>query len=288
MLLRVGAGVDRDAAVLSEGNVETAIVPAAGEEDDGKGEADNQKEVEDAEPDHGTGDADDVAAVRETPGDGIDEPEKVGVAREHGVVPADADAGGAPHAVLESRKSQEYVGEDAKGKEAPLVVGAGVGRDEVGDDPDPREEHVEEDGGPGDAGENTEGDDNGREGDDPEDILWPEDLTVDAVGSAVCLGDEIPAEIRGHGEVADEADKGGDDEEVVEEALTGSGAELVGEEGEESYAKDGGDGVKPVGATTAQVLHTRGGVCAQGIVTSVEDSHCCFVTWVCSSPAGGF
>lgn len=271
--------MDWDPAVLSEGDVETTIVPTAGEEDDSKGEADDQEEIEDTEPDEGRGDTDDIAAVRKTPGDGIDEPEEVGVAREHGVVPADADAGGAPHAVLESRQSQEYVGEDAKGKEAPLVVGAGVGGDEIRDDPDPREEYVEEDGGPGDAGENTEGDDNGWEGDNPEDILGPEDLSVDAVGSAVCLGDEVPAEIRGHGEVADEADEGGDDEEVVEEALTGSGAELVGEEGEESYAKDGGDGVKPVGATIAQVLRTRGRVSAQGIVASVEASHCCVVTW---------
>jgi len=275
VLLRVGASVDWDTAILSEGNVETAIIPAAGEEDDSKGEADNQEQVENTKPDEGRGDTDNVAAIRQTPGNGINEPEEVGVAREHGVVPADADAGSAPHAVLEGRKSQEHVGENTKGEEAPLVVAAGVGGDEVGDDPDPGEEDVEEDGGPGDAGENTEGDDDGREGDNPEDILWPEDLTVDTVGSAVCLGDEIPAEIRGHAEVGDEADEGSDDEEVVEEALTGSGAELVGEESEESHTKDGGDGVKPVGTAIAQVLRTSGRVSAQGIVASVEDSHCC-------------
>lgn len=53
VLFRVGTSVCRDTAILSEGNVETAVIPPAGEENDGKAEANNEQQVEDTEEDEG-------------------------------------------------------------------------------------------------------------------------------------------------------------------------------------------------------------------------------------------
>jgi len=213
LLLRVGAETGRDAAVLSESNVESIVVPAAGEGNEGKRSDGDSEKVKNAEEDEAGSDADDVAAVADAPGDRVQEPEEVNPAGEHGVVAADADAAGGAHAAVQGRVGEDEVGNEAEGKEAPLVVAAGVGGDEVADDPDPGEGDVEGDGGPGDAGEDAHGDDESRERDNPEDILGPEDLAEETiVADVVGLLDEIPGEVRGHGIVGDQANQVGDDE----------------------------------------------------------------------------
>jgi len=55
------------------------------------------------------------------------------------VVSRVADAAGAAVALRESAEQQGDVGRLADGEEAPLVVAAFVGREEVGEDPETRE-----------------------------------------------------------------------------------------------------------------------------------------------------
>ena len=226
MLLRVGTG-DGDTAVLSEGNVEAVIVPAAAEEDKGIAESGDEENVENAEEDHALGNTNNVAADRDTPGNGVEEPEKVGPAREHHVVAADANTVGRKAGAEQGLKGEEHVGKGGKGREAPLVVGRNIGGDKIANDPDPGEEDVEDNGGPRDAGEDAQGEDGGGERDNPKDILGPEDLTSGTMGTdLVPLGDHIPGEISRHSKVGEGSHEVGDNPDIVPEAFTAAGLEL--------------------------------------------------------------
>lgn len=133
----------------------------------------------------------------------------------------------------EGDHQEEDVRQLAEGEEAPLVVGAGVGCEEVAEDPDPAEGDVVEDCGPGDAGEDTQGQDDGGEGDHPVYVLGEEDLAGGAVAGDVQRGrDQRPGKVGRHGVVGHEACETGDDEDVVEETLACAGAEGQGEEDE--------------------------------------------------------
>lgn len=166
MLLGISTG-DGDAAVLGEGNIEAIVVPAAAEDDKGVAESGDEEDVENAKEDHALGDTNDIAAVRDTPGNGIEEPQEVGPAREHRVIAVDTNTVSRAAGAEQGLKSEEDVGKSGKGKETPLVVGRNIGGDEVTDDPDPREEDVENDGSPRDAGEDAHGEDSRGERDDP-------------------------------------------------------------------------------------------------------------------------
>lgn len=210
-----------DTTVLGEGKTKAVIIPAAGQEEEGEGSDRDEHEIEDTEPDEARGDTNVVAAVGKGPGDGVEEPEEVDPAGEGGVVLGSLETARAETPVAEGVESESQPGHGAEDEEAPLVVGAGVGADEVADDPDPGEDDLVEDGGPGDAAQQAQGDDDDGEEDDPADILGPEDLPEDAVLVMVCLRDDRPAEIRGMGEVDDGADQESRDEEVVEDLLAG-------------------------------------------------------------------
>ena len=226
VLLRVGAG-DGDTAVLSEGNVEAVVVPAAAKEDKGVAESSDEDDIENTEEDHALGNTNDVAAVRDTPGNGVEEPEKVGPAREHHVVAVDTDTVGRAAGAEHGLESEEHVGKSSESKEAPLVVGRNIGGHEIADDPDPGEEDVEDDGGPRDAGEDAQSEDGGRERDDPEDILGPEDLAGRTMATdLVPLADKIPSEVSRHGKVGEGSHEVGDNPDVVPDTFTAAGLEL--------------------------------------------------------------
>lgn len=93
-LLREDALASVDTAVLGKVQVEGAVVPLAGEEQEGEGESGDHEEVEDAEEDEALCHADLVAAVGHTEGDGVQQPEEVEPAREHEVVPVQVQATG--------------------------------------------------------------------------------------------------------------------------------------------------------------------------------------------------
>jgi hypothetical protein len=120
-----------DTAILREVQVHTAIVPAAGEEQDSRSSTEQQKHIENTKEDEALGDTDDVAAVRDGKGDGVQEPEEVDEAGQDGVVAADLEAQGMGAAGEESLEGEEDVGKGAKGVESPLVTGGRVGRAEV-------------------------------------------------------------------------------------------------------------------------------------------------------------
>lgn len=226
VLLGVGTG-DGDTAVLGEGDVEAVVVPAAAEEDKGVAESGDEDNIEDTEEDHALGNTNNVAAVRDTPGNGVEEPEEVGPAREHHVVLVDTNAVGRATGAEHGLEGEEHVGKSSESKEAPLVVGRNIGGDEIADDPDPGEEDVEDDGGPRDAGENAESEDGGRERDNPEDILGPEDLAGRTMRTdLVPLADNIPGEVSRHGKVGKGSHEVGDNPDVVPEAFTAAGLEL--------------------------------------------------------------
>lgn len=226
VLLRIGTG-DGDTAVLSEGNVEAVVVPAAAEEDKGVAESGDEENIKNAEEDHALGDTNDIAAVRDTPGNGIEEPEKVGPAREHHVVAVDTNTVGRASGAEHGLEGKEDVGKGSKGEEAPLVVGRNIGGNEIANDPDPGEEDVEDDGGPRDAGEDSEGEDGGGEGDNPKNVLGPEDLAGRTMATdLVPLGHNIPGEVSRHSEVGEGSHEVGDNPDVVPEAFTAAGLEL--------------------------------------------------------------
>lgn len=120
--------------------------------------------------------------------------------------------------------------EEILGEEVLFVVGWSVGGGEIVELLDLGEEDVKEDGGLGDIGEDIKSDNDGGEGDNLEDIFGLKDLMGEIVLiNLVCLCDYILVEIVGLGIVGDEIDKGGDDEEVVEEVFIVVGFEFVGE-----------------------------------------------------------
>lgn len=216
-----------DAAVLGEVKVHGAIVPAAGEENEGEGENGDEEEIENAVPDEGTSDTEDVAAVREGPADNVHEPEEGNVAAEHGVVTArGAETGGGAAAVKDEGVHDEVQeGQQAKNEKSPFVVGVGEGGDQEADDPDPSEGNVEDDGGPRDAGYQAEGNNDDGERDYPVDVLGPVDLTRITAICLIHLFDDPVGEARSLGVVGDSTDKKGDGEEVVEDLLVVEGAE---------------------------------------------------------------
>lgn len=115
--------------------IQSAIIPLATQgKDDDRGDW-QQQHVEDAKED-GTGrDADRVAPIGETKGNGIEKPEEVHPARQDVVVSAKAHALGRGAAVAQGVEGQHEPGDGAEGVEAPFVVTGSVGRHEVGDDP---------------------------------------------------------------------------------------------------------------------------------------------------------
>lgn len=115
--------------------VQPAVVPVAGEEEEAEGDHGCEEDVQDAEEDGAGGHADGVAAVRDAEGDGVDQPEQVYPARQEGVVAGDPDAGRTGAAMEQRVISQHCPGDRAEAEEAPLVVGSRQRRDEVRDHP---------------------------------------------------------------------------------------------------------------------------------------------------------
>jgi hypothetical protein len=222
-LLREDARGGVDAAVLGEGDVKPAVVPLAGEGQEDKAEERNQEHVQDAEEDEVGSDGDLVTTIRETPGDRVEQPEQIDPAAEEGVIADEADALGANGALVSGVDCQDDPGDGAESEESPLVVGGGVGTDKVADDPGPGEEDIVGDGGPRDARQQAHGQDDAGEGNDPVDVLGEEDLAAVTVVKLVGGGDDRPAKIRGHGEVADGADEQGNGKDVVEDFLARAG-----------------------------------------------------------------
>lgn len=94
--------------------------------------------------------------------------------------------------------------------------------------PDPGKEDVEQDGRPAHAADESQGDDENGEEDDPEDVLGEEDLVGQGGAPVKRCWDDRVAESRGHSKVRDGADEEGDGEEVVEDLLALSGTEAQG------------------------------------------------------------
>lgn len=249
VLLGVGAIIATDSAVLGEVQVETAIVPPAGQGDGCEGNDGDEEEIEDTEINKHGRHANDVSTVADAEGDNVIEPEEVGPAGQKQIIPSDAGAGGARPAVSEGTDGQDKPGEGAKSEEAPLVVAGRERRDEIGDDPDPGQDDIVHDAGPGCGREQTQGDDDDWEGDHPENVLGPEDLSGEPVAPLGLL-DQTPGQVGSLGVVDDGTSQKGNGEEVMEDALAMAGPDGEDEEGQEGDDEDRGycpEPVRPVG-----------------------------------------
>lgn len=87
-LLREDAALMVHTAILREVHVEHAVIPLPGQRQRRERQANNEEDVQNTEEDQALGDADDVAAVGNAKGNGVEQPEQVGIAREHEVVTA--------------------------------------------------------------------------------------------------------------------------------------------------------------------------------------------------------
>lgn len=276
--------------VLREMKIHTAIVPPACEDEESNGRAAEQQQVQNTEKDHALGHADDVAAVGDGEGDGVEQPEEIDKAGEHGVVAADLDVVGAVAVVVgrggvagglaeggaacpEGLESKEEVGGGAEGVETPFVASSRVGGAEVRDDPDPSKEDVEQDGRPAHTADESQGNDDNGEGNDPEDVLGEEDLVRQGGAPVERCWDDRVGETRGHGKVGDGADEEGDGEEVVEDLLAVSGPEAQGVVDEEGEGEDGHDGPEPVGPSGREMSISALGVDVEGIVAALNEIH---------------
>lgn len=112
-------------------------------------------------------DADFVAAIIESVGDGIKHPDEDEPAGNGDVGFADGEALGRKEAAVQERKGEEDVGEGAEGEEAPFVGCGYKGTREVSGDPDPGEGYVVNDCRPGNAREESKGCDEGGPSDEP-------------------------------------------------------------------------------------------------------------------------
>lgn len=279
------------ATILREMQVHTAIVPPAREDEEGNGRAAEQQEIQDTEEDQALGHADDVAAVGHGKGDGVEKPEKVDPAGEHGVVTADLDVvGGAVDAVVsggarggglaeggaacpEGLEGEEEVGGRAEGVESPLIVCGRVGGAQVGDDPDPGKEDIEQDGRPAHAADKSQSKDDDGEGNDPEDVFGEEDLVRQGGAPVERCWDDGVGETRGHSEVGDSADEKSDGEEVMEYLLSMTRPEAEDVVDEEGEGEDGRDGPEPVGPSGGEMGISSLRVDVQGIVAALEEIH---------------
>lgn len=231
LLLGEVAGLGVHTTVLGEGKAETVVVPAAREDEEHEGGDDDEKDIEDTVPDEALGDANVVGTISASPSDGIEEPKQVDPASQGRVVLGGLEATSVLAAVHKGVHGESKVGHGAEDEETPLVVGTSVGADEVADDPDPGEEDLVEDGGPGDTAQQAKGNDDDREEDNPADILGPEDLPNETPSDIVCLRNTRPTEISSLGEVDDTANQESRDEQVVENLLAG----LCGPDESEEY-----------------------------------------------------
>lgn len=96
---------------------------------------------------------------------------------------------------------------------------------DYGNVPDPRQEDVEEDGRPAHAAYKPKSDDDGGEGNDPEDILGKENLVRCSARNMKVGRNNRVRDARGHREVGDGSDKQSDGEDVVEDLFTVAGSE---------------------------------------------------------------
>lgn len=234
-----------DTTVLSEVQVHATIVPLAGENQETNGSAQDEKQVEDAKEDEALGDANDIATIRDGEGDGVQKPEEVNIARQGVMVTTDVSTTSVSSAGPQRLEGKEEVGDGAEGVETPLVSSLSVGRAEVGNDPDPRKEDVEEDGRPAHATNKPKSYDDDGKGDDPEDVLCEKDLICSSVVDMKVLPDDVVGKTRGHCVVSDGTDEKGDGEEVVEDLLAIAWAETEEVVGEKADSEEASHSVKP-------------------------------------------
>lgn len=95
MLLGMQAATGRvDTAILGEVKVHAAIIPSARQEKERESHAADEEQIEDAKKDHATRNPNDITTFRDGKGNRVEEPEKVHVAREPGVIAADVETAG--------------------------------------------------------------------------------------------------------------------------------------------------------------------------------------------------
>lgn len=147
---------------MSEVKIQATIFQLRNQEQDRESEERHGEQIQDTDIDKARSDRDDIPAIIDAPCDGVQEPEEDEVAGEDEVGLGDVETLGGCEAAGEEGGGEEEVGEGAEDEEAPFVGCGYEGAGEPGGYPDPSQGDVEDDGCPGDARDETDGQDERR------------------------------------------------------------------------------------------------------------------------------
>lgn len=272
-LLRMQGVAGADTAVLGEVEVHAAIVPSAGKDEEGNRRTADKQKVENAKEDEALCGANDIGALGNGKSNWVQEPENVDVARKDAVVSANLDARRRVAATPKGLVSQNQIRKGAKGIEAPFVTRSRVGRAEVGNDPDPGQEDIEDNRRPANSTDQAKGNDDNGKGNDPEDVLGKEDLVRRRIASVEVRRNDRVCEARGHGKVADGAGEESNDEEIVKDPFVIARSEAEREADEKDRPEDTHNSPKPARSSRRKVRRSGLWVDPERVVASVDGIH---------------
>lgn len=211
---------------------ESGVVEAAAHDEEESAKDGDGKEIEDAVEDHLACNRQSVASLRQTPGDGVDEPDESENAGQRGEGLGRAKGAALRVAPVVNEVDEDELSQQTEDEVAPLVAGVGDGTAQPRDDPDLKETDSEEDGSPGQTADQEDSNENQGPSESPEDVADVEDRSSDrsvstggrssalvVVAGVHVLRDRGVSEIRRHGKVGDETDESRDGEQVVEDTL---------------------------------------------------------------------
>jgi len=239
--------------VVVDVKAHTGGVDVAVTEDEHGAEDGLREQVQDSVKDSLTVAADDVAALAETPGDWVQEPEEGGerTAHEEGSSNVAAEsrsvATGLPDELVDDVEESEA----GKDEVSPLVRRLDECTNKTSDDHDLVDKNHEEDGWPWHAGGEEQVEKQERSGDEPVDVTDVEDLAVDASNDTAANEFDIdwsPSEVGAHGEIGDGSDHGDTSGDVVEDTVLTRLGQRKADEGEGSHSHDCAHSPVPVRA----------------------------------------
>lgn len=233
--------------------VDVAVAPKEEGAEDGLGE-----EVEDAIEDGFAVGGDDVAALAETPGNGVQDPEECGerAAHQKGALDVAAKGLGVDAGFPGELEDDVEEGDTTKDKEWPLVDALDESANQASHDHDFVDEDDPENGGPWHTGGKQQVHEKQRCSDEPVHVTSIVDgavgTTNDWIAAAELDFDRREAEVGAHGEVGNGCNKDDTTGDVVEDTVAALNTVRHGCEDEACHSHDGTDGEVEVGAMSGQ------------------------------------
>lgn len=230
------------------GRVDTTVTPDKKSTKDRLGE-----EIKDAVEDSLRVGRDNVAALADTPGDRVKNPEECGERTAQGESLANITAEDIGVTTTFPDEDPDNVGECGATEDevTPLVGAANKSANETGNDHDLIDKDDEEDSRPRHGSGQHQVEKQERSSDEPVDVADVEDLTVDTTNfRVVSLEFDVdggPAEVGGHREVGDSSDHGDGSSDVVEDTVLARLGDTETQEDKGGHGHDCTDSPVPVG-----------------------------------------